>query len=156
MSIERLRELLSVSRSWYYERPSAEQETKRDVVHRDAIEWIVLEFQGYRRGTATLRRAGWSVDHKRVLRVMRQESLLCQLKRRFVVTTDSAHAFGRYPNLLKDTRIDALDQVWISDITYVRLPTTFCYLAAILDVLVPARHSRVAYLHGPIVPKARA
>jgi putative transposase len=64
---------------------------------------------------------------------MRQESLLCQLKRRFVPTTDSAHASARYPNLIKDIEIDRLDQVWISDITYIRLPTTFCYLAAILD-----------------------
>jgi putative transposase len=64
---------------------------------------------------------------------MREESLLCQLKRRFVPTTDSAHAFGRYPNLIRDLEIDGLDQVWISDITYVRLPASFCYLAAILD-----------------------
>jgi putative transposase len=94
-----------------------------------------LEFPGYgyRRVTAALRREGWAVNHKRVLRIMRQESLLCQLKRRFVPTTDSAHAFGRYPNLIKDIDIDELDQVWISDITYIRLPTSFCYLAAILD-----------------------
>jgi putative transposase len=64
---------------------------------------------------------------------MREESLLCQLRRRFVPTTDSAHSLKRYPNLLEDTRIDGLDQVWIADITYLRLPTTFCYLAAILD-----------------------
>ncbi|HEX2524296.1 MAG TPA: IS3 family transposase [Terriglobia bacterium] len=64
---------------------------------------------------------------------MRQESLVCQLKRRFVPTTDSAHAFARYPNLIKDIEIYRLDQVWIGDITYVRLPTAFCYLAAILD-----------------------
>ncbi len=64
---------------------------------------------------------------------MGEESLLCQLKRRFVVTTDSAHGFGGYPNLIKDIEIDALNQVWTSDITYIRLPTTFCYLAAILD-----------------------
>jgi len=64
---------------------------------------------------------------------MREESLLCQLKRRFVPTTDSAHAFARYPNLIKDIEIYRLDQVWIADITYIRLPTAFCYLAAILD-----------------------
>ena len=95
----------------------------------------MLEFAGYgyRRVTAALQREGWSVNHKRVLRIMREESLLCQLKRRFVPTTDSAHAFGIYPNLIKDTQLDGLDQVWISDITYVGLPTTFCYLAAILD-----------------------
>ena len=64
---------------------------------------------------------------------MREGSLLCQLKRRFMPTTDSAHAFGRYPNLTKDLEIDGLDQVWISDITYLRLPASFCYLAAVLD-----------------------
>jgi putative transposase len=102
---------------------------------RDAIERVVLEFAGYgyRRVTAALRREGWSVNHKRVLRIMREESLLCQLRRRFVPTTDSVHALGRYPNLIKDAEIDRLDQVWISNITYIRLPTAFCYLAAILD-----------------------
>jgi len=135
MSIERLCELMGVSRSWYYKRPCAEEKAHKDVALRDAIERIVLEFPGYgyRRVTAALRREGWSVNHKRVLRIMREASLLCQLKRRFVPTTDSAHSLGRYPNLIKDTRIDGLDEVWISDITYVRLPTTFCYLAAILD-----------------------
>ena len=136
MSIEKLCELMGVSRSWYYERPSVQQRTHhKDVELRDAIERIVLEFPGYgyRRVAAALRRAGWSVNHKRVLRIMRQESLLCQLKRRFVPTTDSAHAFARYPNLIKDAEIDGLDRVWISDLTYIRLPTTFCYLAAILD-----------------------
>ena len=135
MSIERLCELMGVSRSWYYKRPCAEEKAHKDVALRDAIERIVLEFPGYgyRRVTAALRREGWSVNHKRVLRIMREESLLCQLKRRFVPTTDSAHSLGIYPNLIKDTRIDGLDEVWISDITYVRLPTTFCYLAAILD-----------------------
>ena len=64
---------------------------------------------------------------------MREESLLCQLKRRFKVTTDSAHSFKRYPNLIKGTDLDGQDQVWVADITYVRLPSTFCYLAAILD-----------------------
>jgi putative transposase len=135
MSIERLCSLMGVSRSWYYARPSATEKARKEVVLRDAIERLVLEFPGYgyRRVTAALRREGWAVNHKRVLRIMRQESLLCQLKRRFVPTTESAHAFGRYPNLLKDTELDRLDQVWIADITYIRLPTTFCYLAAVLD-----------------------
>ena len=136
MPIEKLCELMGVNRSWYYSRPPArEKKAGKDVVLRDAIERIVLEFPGYgyRRVTAALRREGWSVNHKRVLRIMREESLLCQLKRRFVPTTDSAHSLKRYPNLVEDTRIDGLDQVWIADITYVKLPTTFCYLAAILD-----------------------
>ncbi len=135
VSIERLCDLMGVSRSWYYERPCAEQRARKDVALRDAIERIVLQFPGYgyRRVTAALKREGFSVNHKRVLRVMREESLLCQLQRRFVPTTDSAHAFGRYPNLLEGIEIDGLDQVWTCDITYVRLPNTFCYLAAILD-----------------------
>jgi putative transposase len=135
ISIEKLCELMGVSRSWYYERSTAGKKAHRDADLRDAIELIVLEFPGYgyRRVTAALRSKGWSVNHKRVLRIMREESLPCQLKRRFVPTTDSAHAFGRYPNLIRDLEIDGLDEVWISDITYVRLPASFCYLAAILD-----------------------
>jgi putative transposase len=135
LSIERLCELMGVSRSWYYEHPSAEQKARKDVVLRDAIERIVLEFPGYgyRRVTAALRREGWRVNHKRVLRIMRHESLLCQLKRRFKVTTDSAHPFRRYPNLIEDIELQGPDEGWVADITYVRLPSTFCYLAAILD-----------------------
>lgn len=135
-SIGRLCELMGVSRSWYYERPSAEQRANsEDVELRDAIERIVLEFSGYgyRRVTKALQRQGWRVNHKRVLRVMRRESLLCQLKRRLKVTTDSSHSFGVYPNLLKNATLDGPDKGWVADITYVRLPTSFCYLASILD-----------------------
>ncbi len=120
--------VFSVSRSWYYQEPSVEQKVGKDLDLRDAIEHIVLEFPGYgyRRVTAALKREGWSVNHKRVLRIMREESLLCQIKRRFVPTTDSAHhVFGTYPNLIKDTEPEGIDQVWLSDITYIRLPTTF-------------------------------
>lgn len=135
MSLTRLCQLFSVSRSWYYEKLSAEGEANQDLDLRDAIEQIVLEFPGYgyRRVTAELRRRGWAVNHKRILRIMRKESLLCQLRRRFRPTTDSAHAFGIYPNLIKDADLDGINQAWIADITYIRLPTSFCYLAAILD-----------------------
>jgi transposase InsO family protein len=95
----------------------------------------VLEFPGYgyRRVTEALKRQGWCINHKKVLRVMRKEALLCQLKKRFRPTTDSAHSFGIYPNLIKDATLNEPDQGWVADITYVRLPTTFCYLASILD-----------------------
>ncbi len=73
------------------------------------------------------------VNHKRVLRIMREESLLCQLRRRFKATTDSAHSFRSYPNLIKDVEPEGPDRIWLSDITYIRLPTAFCYLAAVLD-----------------------
>jgi putative transposase len=102
---------------------------------RDAIERLVLAFPGYgyRRVTKALQRDGWDVNHKRVLRVMRQESLLCQLERRFVRTTDSAHALRTYPNLLADLVPVRPDQAWVADLTYIRLPTAFAYLACVLD-----------------------
>jgi transposase InsO family protein len=102
---------------------------------RDAIEQLVLEFAGYgyRRVTQALRRAGWQVNHKRVLRVMREEALLCHLKSHFVVTTDSAHGYRTYPNRLAEVTLTRLDQAWVADITYIRLPTTFVYLACLLD-----------------------
>ncbi len=127
--------VFEVSRSWYYECPSLEEKAAEDVELRNAIERIVLKFPGYgyRRVTKELQRRGWMVNHKRVLRIMREESLLCQLKRRFKATTDSAHSFRSYPNLIKDVEPEGPDRVWLSDITYIRLPTAFCYLAAVLD-----------------------
>lgn len=135
LSIRRLCELFGVGRTWFYAHPSPEAVASRDVALRDAIERIVLEFPGYgyRRVTKALQRDGWMVNHKRVLRVMREESLLCQLKRRFVTTTDSGHGRPVYPNLIRDLCVSHLDQVWVADITYIRLPTTFAYLACILD-----------------------
>ena len=88
---------------------------------------------GYRRVTHALQREGWTVNHKRVLRVMRQESLLCQLKRRYLVTTDAAHGLPTYPNVLAGVTLSAPNQAWVADITYVRLPTRFVYLACVLD-----------------------
>ncbi len=136
VALSDLCELFGVSRSWYYEKPTkAERQAKEDVALRDAIEHIVLEFPGYgyRRVTEALKRQGWCLNHKKVLRVMRKESLLCQLKRRFKPTTDSAHSLRRYPNLIKDAALDGPDEGWVADITYIRLPQSFCYLASILD-----------------------
>jgi putative transposase len=126
---------LQVSRSWYYEKQSRPETDEADVELRDAIEQIILEFAGYgyRRVTHALKRAGWIVNHKRVLRMMREESLLCQLKRHFVHTTDSQHPYQVYPNLVKGMAIEAPDVVWVADLTYIRLPGSFVYLAAILD-----------------------
>ena len=105
LSVRHLCALLDVNRAWYYARPcGTSNEDESEAVHlRDAIEGIVLAFPGYgyRRVTRALAREGWCVNHKRVLRVMREESLLCQLKRRFIPTTDSLHGQRIYPNLLK-------------------------------------------------------
>jgi putative transposase len=99
------------------------------------IEAICLEFPGYgyRRVTHQLRREGKLVNHKKVLRMMRESDILCQVKRRWVRTTDSRHGFRRYPNMIKGMDITHLNQVWLSDITYIRIRTGFVYLAAILD-----------------------
>lgn len=137
-------QLLAVNRGSYYRRRDdldcewVAVPSRPDGELRAAIEALVLEFPGYgyRRVTAQLKRDGWEVNHKRVLRVMREESLLCQLKRRWRRTTDSEHGLRVYPNLLADCgwrRLTGLNQAWVADLTYIRLPTGFCYLAAILD-----------------------
>jgi transposase InsO family protein len=135
VSLRQVCRWLGVSRSWYYACPSPAEQAERDVALREAIEAVILEFPGYgyRRVTHALQRAGWTVNHKRVLRVMRQESLLCHLKRRFIVTTDGTHGYPIYPNLLAETTVTAPNQAWVADITYVHLPTTFVYLACVLD-----------------------
>ena len=139
LPVERACALLGLDRSGYYraleKSAQAPNRTDDETRLRVAIENIVLEFAGYgyRRVTAQLARSGWSVNHKRVLRIMRQESLLCQLKRRWVPTTDSEHGLRVYPNLLRGTPVERLNQVWVADITYILLPSGFCYLATVLD-----------------------
>jgi|GraSoi_2013_60cm_1033757.scaffolds.fasta_scaffold30318_2 putative transposase len=135
VSLRHLCALFDVNRAWYYAARQERSEDAQETALRDVIERIVLDFPGYgyRRVTKALQRDGRSVNHKRVLRVMREESLLCQLKRRFVATTDSAHGYRTYPNLLAGAALDGLDWAWVADITYIRLPTTFVYLACILD-----------------------
>jgi putative transposase len=135
LSIERLCELFEVSRSWYYERAGKPESDASETALRDEIERIILDFPGYgyRRVTHALSRQGWQVNHKHVLRIMREESLLCHLKKRFVVTTNSRHGLPVYPNLLADFSVTALDQAWVADLTYIRLRSAFVYLACILD-----------------------
>jgi transposase InsO family protein len=127
--------VLAVSRSWYYARPKAQEPTEQEILLRDAIELIILEVpgSGYRMATRQLQIDGWQINHKRVLRIMREESLLCRLRKRFIATTDSDHAHRIYPNLIKGWSPVRCDQVWVADITYIRLPLGFCYLAVILD-----------------------
>lgn len=126
---------LAVSRSWYYARPSALEPTEEEIRLRDRLECLALEMPGYgyRRMTHQLQREGWTINHKRVLRILREESLLCRLKKRFVRTTDSEHGHRVYPNRIKEMSLQGCDQVWVADLTYIRLPQNFCYLAAILD-----------------------
>jgi transposase InsO family protein len=122
--------------SFYYKaKVKSSDEVKLEADLIDRIEAICLEFPryGYRRVTHQLKREGWQVNHKRVLRLMRESDLLCRVKRKKIVTTNSNHCFLRYPNLIKDIVINRLNQVWVADITYIRIKTGFVYLAAILD-----------------------
>ena len=128
---------MGLSRSSFYYRPESHSpermEAEADL--RDKIEAICLEFPryGYRRVTHELKHRDLPVNHKKVLRIMRESDLLCRVRRWRVRTTDSRHRFPRYPNLVKGMVISRLNQVWLSDITYIRLRTGFVYLAGILD-----------------------
>jgi putative transposase len=128
---------MKLSRSCFYYKPKSQSpermEAEADL--RDKIEAICLEYTryGYRRVTYELRYRGCRVNHKKVLRLMKESDLLCRVRRKRVKTTDSRHHFPRYPNLIKGMVINRLNQVWLSDITYIRIRTGFVYLAAILD-----------------------
>src|SRR6516164_7523015 len=102
---------------------------------RDEMQKIALESAayGYQRITVELQRRGFDINHKRVLRMMREDNLLCVRRRRFVVTTDSRHKLPIYPNLAAEIVPNAINQLWIADITYIRLRTEFVYLAVVLD-----------------------
>jgi transposase InsO family protein len=118
ISLEHLCDLFTVSRSWYYEQSAKPEEDEEETALRDRIEAILLEFAGYgyRRVAHTLHREGRQVNHKRVLRIMQEESLLCRIKKSFVIkTTNSRHRFPVYPNLLAGLELTAPDQAWVSD-----------------------------------------
>jgi putative transposase len=128
-------ELGQVSRAGWYRRGADPQLADHDLKLRDEIQKIALEWPAYgsRRITAELRRRKWTVNRKRVQRLMREDNLLCLRKRKFVVTTDSDHGLRVYPNLARQMTLTGIDQLWRADITYVRLEVEFVYLAVILD-----------------------
>jgi len=125
---------MDIARStFYYRRKTASLAKDADLI--DRIEAICLDFPGYgyRRVTEQLKHDEVVINHKRVLRLMRESDLLCRARRKRVKTTNSKHNFPRYPNLIKDIVISAMNQVWLADITYIRIRSGFVYLAAILD-----------------------
>ena len=130
-----------LSRAGFYRHYEEHEPQQSDVALRDAIQKIALEnrFYGYRRVTAQLNQGDWEVNRKRVLRLMRADNLLALRKRRYVLTTDSKHPFAIYPNLVPRLIVDGSNQLWVADITYIRLRETFLYLAVVLDA-----HSRKA------------
>jgi putative transposase len=136
LSIERMCELARVSRASFYRSLKEQRPAEEETEVRSAIQQIALEHRrryGYRRICAELRRRGMQANHKRVLRMMRRDNLLALRRRRFMVTTNSNHKFEVYLNLARRMKLSGMDQLWIADITYIRLQAEFVYLAVILD-----------------------
>ena len=136
MTVERMCELGPVSRAGFYRSLREQRPIEEEMEVRSVIQQIAVGHRrryGYRRIAAELRRRGMRVNHKRVLRIMRKDNLLTVKRRRFVVTTDSNHTVEVYLNLASRMRLTGIDQLWVADITYIRLKAEFVYLAVILD-----------------------
>lgn len=124
--------VLDVARSSvYYAGLNTDETVLKEAIERLAGDWVTY---GYRRITQMLQREGWTVNHKRVHRVMHEIGLLQKRVRSKPRTTNSQHAYGRYPNRVQDLAITYPAQVWVADITYVRLGQGHVYLAVIMDV----------------------
>lgn len=136
LTIARMVELGRVSRSGFYRfDDGAQRGPDPDMDLRDAIQRIALEWPSYGRPRITkeLRRRGWTVNPKRVYRLLREDTLLCVRRRKFLVTTDSNHGRRIYPNLAREMVLTGMDQLWVADITYIRLEVEFVYLAVVID-----------------------
>jgi transposase InsO family protein len=127
--------MTGLSRSGFYRSRVPRRATPVEMDMRDEMQKIAVEFPayGYRRITAELQKRGFAVNHKRVLRMMREDKLLCVRRRNFMVTTDSRHSLRVYPNLAAQSTPTAINQLWVADITYIRLRVEFVYLAVVLD-----------------------
>ena len=136
VTVERMAQLGHISRASFYRfDENAPSGRDADMELRDAIQRIALQWPTYGRPriTAEQRRRGWAVNPKRVYRILREDNLLCIRKRKFVVTTDSNHDRKIYPNLARTMVLTGVDQLWVADITYIRLREEFVFLAVILD-----------------------
>lgn len=135
LPINRLCSALSLSRAAYYRQAKSRVVADHDLELRQAIQQIASKMPayGYRRITAQLARVGITANHKRVLKLMRQDGLLCSPKATFIKTTQSHHSFTIYPNLVPSLTIAGPDQLWVADITYIHLRREVCYLAVLLD-----------------------
>lgn len=135
MTVGQMCGLGHVSRAGFYRFVNAPPSSDPDMELRDAIQRIALEFPCYGRPriTAELVRRGWQVGPSRVYRIMREDNLLCLRRRRFVITTNSNHGLSVYPNRAAEMTLTGINQLWVADITYIRLETEFVYLAVVLD-----------------------
>jgi len=128
--------LAGVSRAAYYRAWASSEPLREKTALRDVIQGLALanRHYGYRRIGALLRREGWCVNHKRVVRIMREDNLLCLAKPLFrPPTTDARHSWRVWPNLARHLMPMATNQLWVADLTYVRLAEAFIYLAVVLD-----------------------
>jgi transposase InsO family protein len=136
-ALRALGEAVGLSRSTISRRLQSTPVTleQKDLQRRAQIQAVALEMRsyGYRPITAELRRRGVVINRKVVLRLLREDNLLCLRRHAFVATTDSKHRFTVYPNLARDLLLTDINQLWVADITYIRLPRAFIYLAAVLD-----------------------
>jgi putative transposase len=136
LSIERMCQLAGVSRAGFYRSLQERAPLEEEMETRSAIQEIAVEHRrryGYRRITAELHRLGMAVNHKRVLRILSEDNLLAVRRREFVSTTDSDHPFPVHLNLARRMELTGINQVWVADITYIRLKKEFVYLAVVLD-----------------------
>jgi transposase InsO family protein len=140
LTVERMCELSGISRARFYRQWQSSEPRQADTALRDALQQVAVEKRcyGYRRVQRELRQRGYCVNAKRVLRLMREDNLLCLRTRRFAPpTTDSRHGWRIWPNLARGLVTHNLNELWVADITYVRLQEEFVYVAVILDA-----HSR--------------
>jgi putative transposase len=135
MSLSEMCGLSQLSRAGYYRFLTTPAAGDKDIDLRDAIQRISLEWPTYGRPrmTAELHRRGWKVGPNRVYRIMREDNLLCLRRRKFVITTNSNHNRPVYPNRARDMVLTGINQLWVADITYIRLEMEFVYLAVVLD-----------------------
>jgi len=135
LAVTRMCELAAVSRAGYYRSQKARRRADRQVELRDRIQKLALKHPSYgtRRIKEELKRHGWKVNRKLVQRIMREDNLLCLRRRQFVLTTDSLHDLTVYPNWAAEMEVTGTNQLWVADITYIRLEGEFVYLAVVLD-----------------------
>ena len=129
-------QVAEVSRAGFYRYLHQTAPKQADLLLRGRLQELAVahhRLRGYRMLTALLRREGQLVHHKRVLRLMREDNLLCLRRRKYVFTTDSAHALPIYPNLARRVKLTKINQLWVADITFIRLRSEFVYLAVVLD-----------------------
>jgi putative transposase len=134
--VEQQCQLAEVSRAGYYRYLQQTAPEQADLLLRARLQELAIahhRLRGYRMLTALLRREGQLVNHKRVLRLMREDNLLSLRRKKYVFTTDSAHTLPIYPNLARHVKLTGLNQLWVADITFIRLRNEFIYLAVVLD-----------------------